>query len=112
MVTPLDTLRAQRAGAGGLHGVLHVQRMVLLMAASCIPIGAHVASKAGSFIRMSFIGLPTQVLYEAGKRPWQLQGDFDAVMATVGLSTPINAGLSWFLAFNVDTGLDPPSARA
>lgn len=73
---------------------------------------ANLAFKAGSFIRMSFIGLPAQASYETGKRPWQLQGDFYAAMATVGLSTPINAGLSWFLAFNVDTGLDPPSARA
>ena len=40
MATALDTLCAQTYGAGNLIGVgIHVQRMILLMTATCIPIG-------------------------------------------------------------------------
>ncbi|KAL3464892.1 mate-domain-containing protein [Aspergillus heterothallicus] len=123
MATALDTLCAQSFGAGDLHGVgLHLQRMVLLMAVVCIPIGSVwvsspyllrfvvkdsvVALKAGSFIRVSFIGLPAQALYEAVKRFLQVQGDFHTAMVIIVLCTPVNALLSWYLAFNAGMGLD------
>ncbi|KAJ3954833.1 hypothetical protein N0V92_008637 [Colletotrichum tropicale] len=79
MATALDTLCAQSYGSDDLHTVgLHVQKMVLLMELACVPIGAfwiaspyllsfvvkqpHLALKAGTFLRMSAIGLPAQAL--------------------------------------------------
>ncbi|KAF4460889.1 ethionine resistance [Fusarium albosuccineum] len=75
MATALDTLCAHAYGAGNKAGVgLYVQRMLLLMAVVSIPVGAlwicspailsiflkqeYLAVKAGSFLRVSLIGLP------------------------------------------------------
>ncbi|PYH96442.1 mate efflux family protein [Aspergillus ellipticus CBS 707.79] len=88
LATALDTLCAQTYGAGNKIGVgIHVQRLILLMTATCVPIGAlwflspsllplivkqpNLAVKAGSFLRISVIGLPGQVFYETS--PARLQ---------------------------------------
>ncbi|KPM39575.1 hypothetical protein AK830_g7017 [Neonectria ditissima] len=97
MATALDTLCAQAYGSGNLVGVgLHVQRMLLLMAIVALPVAGvwlcsapiigvfipqqHLAVKAGSFLRVSVIGLPGYAAFEAGKRFLQAQGDFKAGM--------------------------------
>lgn len=66
------------------------------MAVTCIPIGSVwvmspyiLAFKARLFIRMSFIGLAAQALYEAGTRFLQVQGDFNTVRVIMGFGTPI-----------------------
>ncbi|KAI8169006.1 hypothetical protein K4K50_001727 [Colletotrichum sp. SAR 10_71] len=123
MATALDTLCAQSYGSGDLHTVgLHVQKMVLLMELTCLPIGAfwiaspfllsfvvkqpHLALKAGTFLRMSAIGLPAQALFEAARRFLQVQGDFHTAMLMIALCTPVNALLSWTLALPLGMGLD------
>ncbi|KAI8267537.1 hypothetical protein K4K58_007710 [Colletotrichum sp. SAR11_239] len=123
MATALDTLCAQSYGSGDLHTVgLHVQKMVLLMELTCLPIGAlwiaspfllsfvvkqpHLAFKAGTFLRMSAIGLPAQALFEAARRFLQVQGDFYTAMLMIALCTPVNALLSWAFAFPLGMGLD------
>ncbi|KAI8229090.1 hypothetical protein K4K53_005640 [Colletotrichum sp. SAR 10_77] len=122
MATALDTLCAQSYGSGDLHTVgLHVQKMVLLMELTCLPIGAlwiaspfllsfvvkqpHLALKAGTFLRMSAIGLPAQALFEAARRFLQVQGDFHTAMLMIALCTPVNALLSWAFAFPLGMGL-------
>ncbi|KAI1375304.1 MATE efflux family protein [Hypoxylon crocopeplum] len=123
MATALDTLCAQAYGSGNLAGVgLHVQRMLLLMALAIIPIGAfwvfspwilslfvrqqHLAVMAGSFLRVSLVGLPGYASFEAGKRFLQAQGDFKAAMLSILICAPANALLSWYLAFKLDMGLN------
>ncbi|KAH7153559.1 mate-domain-containing protein [Dactylonectria macrodidyma] len=123
MATALDTLCAQAYGSGNVTGVgLHVQRMLLLMALVCIPVGAiwlcsasiiavfipqrHLAMRAGSFLRVSLIGLPGYAAFEAGKRFLQAQGDFKAGMAVLLICAPVNALLSWLFAFKLGMGLD------
>ncbi|KAI0882307.1 MATE efflux family protein [Annulohypoxylon maeteangense] len=123
MATALDTLCAQAYGSGSLHGVgLHVQKMLLLMALSIIPIGIfwicspwvlslfvrqqHLAVMAGSFLRVSLIGLPGYASFEAGKRFLQAQGDFKAALFSIIICSPINALLSWFFVFRMGMGLD------
>lgn len=123
MATALDTLCAQSYGSGDIHTVgMHVQRMVLLMELVCVPIAAfwiaspfllsffvkqpHLALKAGTFLRMSAIGLPAQALFEAARRFLQVQGDFHTAMLMIALCTPVNALLSWTLAFSLGMGLD------
>ncbi|KAI2469791.1 MATE efflux family protein [Annulohypoxylon bovei var. microspora] len=123
MATALDTLCAQAYGSGNLSGVgLHVQKMLLLMALAIIPIGVfwicspwvlslfvrqhHLAEMAGSFLRVSLIGLPGYASFEAGKRFLQAQGDFKAALFAILICTPINALLSWFFVFKMGMGLD------
>lgn len=123
MATALDTLCAQAYGSGNITGVgLHVQRMILLMALVCVPVGAvwlcsssiiavfipqhHLAVSAGSFLRVSLIGLPGYAAFEAGKRFLQAQGDFKAGMAVLLVCAPVNALLSWLFAFKLGMGLD------
>lgn len=123
MATALDTLCAQAYGSGNITAVgLHVQRMLLLMAVSCVPIGAlwllspsilalvvrqqHLAIKAGSFLRVSLIGLPGYAAFEAGKRFLQAQGDFRTAMTVLIVCAPVNAFLSWLFAFHLDMGLE------
>ncbi|KAI8236603.1 hypothetical protein K4K57_007334 [Colletotrichum sp. SAR 10_99] len=113
----------QSYGSGDLHTVgLHVQKMVLLMELTCVPIGAfwiaspyllsfvvkqpRLALKAGTFLRISAIGLPAQALYKAARRFLQVQGDFHTAMLMIALCTPVNALLSWTLAFPLGMGLD------
>lgn len=126
MATALDTLCAQAYGSGDITKVgLYVQRMVLLMAVTCVPLGVlcffspyilvhlvrqhHLAIKAGSFLRMSLIGLPGYGAFEAGKRFLQAQGDFRTGMAVLIVCAPINAFLSWLLTFKLGMGLDGAS---
>lgn len=123
MATALDTLCAQAYGSKNYHGVgLHVQRMVLLMALTMVPIGAvwicspwilplfvkqhHLAVKAGSFLRVSLIGLPGYAFFEALKRFLQAQGDCNAALVVLLVCAPVNALLSWLLAFRLDMGLE------
>ncbi|RAL02872.1 MATE family efflux transporter [Aspergillus ibericus CBS 121593] len=123
MATALDTLCAQTYGAGNRIGVgIHVQRMILLMTAICIPIGVlwwlspsllplvvkqpNLAVKAGSFLRVSIIGLPGQAFYEAGKRFLQVQDDYQVAMVLALACTPLNILLSWAFAFPLGMGLD------
>ncbi|KAI5921179.1 mate-domain-containing protein [Camillea tinctor] len=122
MATALDTLCAQAYGSGNLVGVgLHVQRMLLCMALAAIPIGAfwlcspwilalflkqrHLAVMAGYFLRVSLVGMPGYASFEAGKRFLQAQGDFKSAMVILVICTPVNAVLSWVLAFKLDMGL-------
>ncbi|KAJ3533970.1 hypothetical protein NM208_g7751 [Fusarium decemcellulare] len=123
MATVLDTLCAHAYGAGNKTGVgLHVQRMLLLMAVVSIPVGAlwicspailsiflkqeYLAVKAGSFLRVSLIGLPGYASFEAGKRFLQAQGDFNTGLCILVICAPANALLSWLFAFHFGLGLD------
>ncbi|GAW22491.1 hypothetical protein ANO14919_120280 [Xylariales sp. No.14919] len=122
MATALDTLCAQAYGSGSLTGVgLHVQRMLILMAFAAVPIGAiwaaspwilsvfvkqhHLAVMAGTFLRVSIIGMPGYASFEALKRFLQAQGDFKAAMCILIVCTPLNALLSWLFAFKLGWGL-------
>lgn len=122
MATGLDTLCAQAYGSGNKTGVgLHIQRMLLLMGISLIPVGAiwifspwilpvfvkqhHLAVKAGEFLVYSLIGLPGYGAFEAGKRFLQAQGDCNAGMVVLIICAPVNAALSWLLAFPMGMGL-------
>lgn len=123
MATALDTLCAQAYGSGRPAAVgLHVQRMLLLMALATVPVGAFwlvspsvlplvvrqraVAVKAGSFLRYSLVGLPGYGAFEALKRFLQAQGDCNAGMAVLIVCAPVNAVLSWALAFPLGMGLE------
>ncbi|KAI0805154.1 MATE efflux family protein [Xylaria sp. FL0064] len=122
MATALDTLCAQAYGSGNLTGVgLHVQRMLILMALSALPIGAiwatspwilslfikqhHLAVMAGTFLRVSIIGMPGYASFEALKRFLQAQGNFKAAMYVLVVCVPVNALLSWLFAFKLGMGL-------
>lgn len=122
MATGLDTLCAQAYGSGNKTGVgLHIQRMLLLMGLSLIPVGAilicspwilplfvkqrHLAVKAGEFLMFSLIGLPGYGAFEAGKRFLQAQGDCNVGMVVLIICAPVNAALSWLLAFPLGMGL-------
>ncbi|KAH8166088.1 hypothetical protein CIB48_g2181 [Xylaria polymorpha] len=122
MATALDTLCAQAYGSGSLTGVgLHVQRMLIIMAFTAVPIGAvwaaspwilslfvkqhHLAVMAGTFLRVSIIGMPGYASFEALKRFLQAQGDFKAAMCILVVCTPVNALLSWLFAFKLGMGL-------
>ncbi|KAI8626981.1 MATE efflux family protein [Xylariaceae sp. FL1651] len=122
MATALDTLCAQAYGSGNLTGVgLHVQRMLIFMAFAAVPIGAlwaaspwilplflkqqHLAVMAGTFLRVSIIGMPGYASFEALKRFLQAQGNFKAAMLILVICTPTNAFLSWLFAFKFGMGL-------
>ncbi|RBR25625.1 uncharacterized protein FIESC28_01588 [Fusarium coffeatum] len=122
MATALDTLCAQAYGSGNKTGVgLHVQRMLYLMAIVTIPVAAiwlsspaflslilrqdDLAVKAGSFLRVSILGIPGYASFEALKRFLQAQGDFNTGMAVLLVCAPINALLSWLFAFPLNMGL-------
>ena len=123
MATALDTLCAQAYGSGNKTGVgLHVQRMLYLMATVTIPVAAvwlsspaflrlilrqhDLAIKAGSFLRVSILGIPGYASFEALKRFMQAQGDFNTAMAVLVVCAPINALLSWLFAFPLNMGLE------
>ncbi|TGJ85640.1 hypothetical protein E0Z10_g3084 [Xylaria hypoxylon] len=122
MATALDTLCAQAYGSGSLTGVgLNVQRMFILMAFATVPITAvwaaspwilslfvkqhHLAVMAGTFLRISIIGMPGYASFEALKRFLQAQGNFKAPMCILIICTPLNALLSWLFAFKLGMGL-------
>ncbi|KAJ0123353.1 mate efflux family protein [Diaporthe amygdali] len=122
MATALDTLCAQAYGSGHKIGVgLHIQRMIALMGLSLVPVGLiwifspwilplfvkqhHLAVKAGVFLQYSLIGLPGYGAFEAGKRFLQAQGDCNVGMVVLIICAPVNAGLSYWLAFPMDMGL-------
>ncbi|KAI3327232.1 MATE efflux family protein [Xylariaceae sp. AK1471] len=122
MATALDTLCSQAYGSGNLTGVgLHVQRMLIFMAFAAVPIGAiwaaspwilslfvkqhHLAVMAGTFLRVSIIGMPGYASFEALKRFLQAQGNFKAAMCILIVCTPANAFLSWLFAFKLEMGL-------
>lgn len=122
MATALDTLCAQAYGSGNKAGVgLHIQRMLLLMGLSLVPIGAiwifspwilplfvkqeNLAVKAGEFLVYSLVGLPGYGAFEAVKRFLQAQGDCNAGMVVLIVCAPVNAALSWLLAFPMGMGL-------
>jgi len=123
MATALDTLCAQAYGSGNKTGVgLHVQRMLCLMSIVTIPVAAiwlsspaflslilrqhELAVKAGSFLRVSILGIPGYASFEALKRFMQAQGDFNTGMAVLVVCAPINALLSWLFAFPLNMGLE------
>ncbi|KAK7757596.1 hypothetical protein SLS62_000611 [Diatrype stigma] len=136
MATALDTLCAQAYGSGHLRGVgAHVQRMLVLMAVTIVPIAAvwavsprllslflssdshsthedgdqaagDLAASAGAFLRWSIVGLPGYAAFEALKRFLQAQGAFRPAVAILVLCAPANALLSWLLAFRWGMGLE------
>ncbi|KAI1815597.1 MATE efflux family protein [Poronia punctata] len=122
MATALDTLCAQAYGSGNLVGVgLHVQRMLIFMAITAVPIAAiwatspwilslfvkqdHLAVMAGTFLRVSIVGMPGYASFEALKRFLQAQGNFQVAMFILVICTPANAFLSWLFAFKFEMGL-------
>ncbi|KIW33483.1 uncharacterized protein PV07_00329 [Cladophialophora immunda] len=122
MATSLDTLCAQAFGAGNPKAVgLHVQRMVLLLLLVACPIGIlwlcspwilarmipqpQLAVVAGTFLRTSLVGVPGYVVFEAGKRFLQCQGNFTASLAVLLICTPVNLVLNWTLVFKLDLGV-------
>ncbi|KAH7026328.1 MATE efflux family protein [Microdochium trichocladiopsis] len=123
MATALDTFCAQAYGSGNHKGVgLHVQRMLFLMGLALVPISAvwalspwllapfvkqeHLALQAGAFLRISIIGLPGYASFEALKRFLQAQGSFHAALVVLLVCAPLNAVLSWLLAFHAGLGLE------
>lgn len=123
MATALDTLCAQAYGSGNLKGVgLHVQRMLLLMGATAIPVGAfwicspwiltlfvkqeHLARMAGRFLQISLIGLPGYASFEALKRFAQAQGEFNASLIVLVICVPVNILLNWLLCFKLNWALE------
>lgn len=123
MATALDTLCAQAYGSGNLKGVgLHVQRMLLFMGVTAIPIGAfwvcspwiltlvvkqeHLARMAGRFLQISLIGLPGYAGFEALKRFVQAQGEFQIPLITLIICAPINVFLNWLFCFKFNWGLE------
>ncbi|RGP67541.1 ethionine resistance [Fusarium sporotrichioides] len=123
MATALDTLCAQAYGSGNKTGVgLHVQRMLLLMTIVTIPVAIFwisspafltlilrqddLAAKAGSFLRVSILGIPGYASFEALKRLLQAQGDFNTAMLVLVVCAPVNALLSWLFAFRLNMGLE------
>ncbi|KAH6977181.1 mate-domain-containing protein [Ilyonectria sp. MPI-CAGE-AT-0026] len=128
MATALDTLCAQAYGSGRLTNVgLYVQRMLVLMAVTMVPIGIfwmcspwilplivnqpQLAVNAGVFLQVSLIGLPGYAFFEAGKRFLQAQGDFKAGTVVLLICTPLNVVLSWLFTIKLDMGL-PGAALA
>lgn len=122
MATALDTLCAQAYGSGHKTGVgLHIQRMIALMGLALVPVGLvwifspwilplfvkqhHLAVKAGVFLQYSLVGLPGYGAFEAGKRFLQAQGDCNVGMVVLIICAPVNAGLSYWLAFPMGMGL-------
>lgn len=122
MATALDTLCAQAYGSGHKVGVgLHIQRMLALMGLSLVPVGLawvfspwilplfvkqhHLAVKAGVFLQYSLVGLPGYGAFEAGKRFLQAQGDCNVGMVVLIVCAPVNAALSYWLAFPMGMGL-------
>jgi multidrug resistance protein, MATE family len=112
MATSLDTLCAQAYGSGNLKLVgLHTQRMILLLLLVATPIGAlwicspwilgaivpqkELAVMAGSFLRISLIGVPGYAIFEAGKRFVQAQGNFTASLVVLVMCAPVNLVLNW-----------------
>ena len=112
MATSLDTLCAQAYGSGNLKLVgLHMQRMTLFLLLVATPIGVlwicspwilgaivpqkELAVMAGSFLRISLVGIPGYAIFEAGKRFVQAQGNFTASLVVLLICAPINLGLNW-----------------
>lgn len=112
MATSLDTLCAQAYGSGNLKLVgLHTQRMILFLLLVATPIGAlwicspwilgeivpqkELAVMAGSFLRISLIGVPGYAIFEAGKRFVQAQGNFTASLVVLMICAPVNLALNW-----------------
>jgi MATE family multidrug resistance protein len=112
MATSLDTLCAQAYGSGNLKLVgLHTQRMILFLLLVATPIGAlwicslwilsaivpqkELAVMAGSFLRISLIGVPGYAIFEAGKRFFQAQGNFTASLVVLIICVPVNLVLNW-----------------
>ncbi|KAJ3558156.1 hypothetical protein NPX13_g9772 [Xylaria arbuscula] len=61
---------------------------------------------AGSFLRVSLIGMPGYASFEALKRFLQAQGNFKVAMCILVVCLPINAFLSWLFAFKLGMGLE------
>lgn len=116
LATSLDTLCAQAYGSGNLKLVgLHMQRMVLFLLLVAIPIGAiwicspwiliaivpqkDLAILAGTFLRISLIGVPGYAMFEAGKRFLQAQGNFTASLVVLLFCAPLNLLLNGALVF-------------
>jgi Na+-driven multidrug efflux pump len=116
MATSLDTLCAQAYGSGNMKLVgLHMQRMILFLLLVATPIGAiwicspwilgaivpqkNLAILAGSFLRISLIGVPGYAIFEAGKRFVQAQGNFTASLVVLIICAPINLLLNWLFVF-------------
>ncbi|KAJ9612312.1 hypothetical protein H2200_003909 [Cladophialophora chaetospira] len=122
VATSLDTLCAQAYGSGNLKLVgLHVQRMVLFLLVVACPVGVvwicspwilaalipqtHLAILAGTFLRTSLVGVPGYVVWEAGKRFLQCQGNFTAGLIVLLICTPITLLLNWVLVFQLGMGV-------
>ena len=119
LATALDTLCSQAYGAGNLQHVgLHTQRMVLFLLLTSLPIAAiwicspwilpalipqkQLAPLAGTFLRWNLVGVPGHILFEAGKRFVQAQGDFTAALIVSIICAPINVGVQWLFVFKLE----------
>ena len=122
IATSLDTLCSQAYGSGNLtHVGLHMQRNILLLLLVSVPIGGvwmyspwilhailpqpQLAPLAGTFLRISLIGVPGYATFEAGKRFMQAQGDFTASLVVLMICAPINVLLNWLFVFRLDWGV-------
>ncbi|GAP89407.2 putative mate efflux family protein [Rosellinia necatrix] len=122
MATALDTLCSQAYGSNNPKGVgLQVQRMLILMGIVSVPIAAiwaasptilfmfvkheRITTIAGTFLRVSILGIPGYASFEALKRFLQAQGNFQVAMVILLICTPVNALASWFFAFQLNMGL-------
>lgn len=118
LATSLDTLCSQAFGSGKLkHVGLHMQRMILLLLLVAVPVGAiwvcspwilvrlipqpQLAPLAGTFLRITLVGLPGYCIFEAGKRFVQAQGDFRAALIVLIICAPINVFLNWLFVFRL-----------
>jgi MATE family multidrug resistance protein len=122
IATSLDTLCAQAYGSGNPRLVgLHVQRMVLLLLLVACPVGIiwlcspwilarvipqpQLAVLAGTFLRTSLVGVPGYVVFEAGKRFLQCQGNFTTSLVVLLVCTPVNLLVNWVLVFKLGLGV-------
>lgn len=119
MATALDTLCSQAWGAGqpkmvGIHCVkfiifihLVAAPIAVLWALSPQILGAilpsrELAAQAGTFLRLSIIGIPGYAMFEAGKRFMQAQGNFNAGLVVLILCLPFSVGFNWLFVFHLE----------
>ena len=117
----LDTLCNQAFGAGKKKLVgLQMQRMILFLWLSTIPIGAvwicspwilvhliperEVAILAGSYLRIYLLGAPGWCCFEAAKRYVLAQGFFSAPLFVLLICAPFNVFLAWLFVFHLKLG--------
>lgn len=117
MATALDTLCSQAYGAGQTSMVgMHCIRFTIFIHIVALPIAAiwllspqilhyilpsdQLAAEAGTFLRISTIGIPGYAMFEAGKRFMQAQGNFNAGLAVLIMCLPVSTLFNYLFVFH------------